>query len=102
MGSVTDKDSIDKIMGKQAEALKGFDVKTIDGHAGTVAPNQDRVDDEHLVVHVGGKLFGKDVVVETDAIEAVDSREHEIKIDRVAGWVKGSPKVAEFLDNHEA
>ncbi|MGI9015821.1 MAG: hypothetical protein ACR2HR_01730 [Euzebya sp.] len=96
MGAVTDRASIDKILHDQPEALKGYDVHTVDGHAGKLADGQDRVDEEHVVVHIGGKLFGSDVVMETEAIKAVDTAEHVVEVDRITDWVKSSPKLKNF------
>ena len=103
MTAVKDRESIDRIMHDQARALEGFTVMAIDGEAGRVAKGQDRVDDEHLLVHVGSgliKILGSDVVVETDAIDAIDTEAKEIHVDRIVDWVKASPKIQQFAQDH--
>jgi hypothetical protein len=105
MSAVTDRTSIARIVHDQADALQGFAVEAIDGTAGTVAKDQDRVDDEHVVVHVDSGflgLFGKDVVVEVDAIDAIDAEQRRIHVDRIADWVEASPKVDQYVDDHSA
>lgn len=103
MSAVKDRQSIDRIIHDQAEALHGFEVTTIDGVAGKVAKGQDQVDDQHLVVHVDKGplgLFGADVVVEVDAIDRIDAAAHEVHVDRITDWVRSSPKLDQFLDEH--
>ena len=96
MTAVHDRTSMDRIIHEQADALAGFTVLASDGEAGTVAPDQGRVDDEHLLVHVGGRIFGKDVVVETSVISAIDAREQEVHVDRIVDWVQSSPKLKDL------
>jgi hypothetical protein len=103
MTAVSDRQSIDRIIHDQADALQGFTVVAIDGAAGTVAKDQERVDDDHLVVHVDSGflgLFGTDVVVESEAIDTIDAAAKQIHIDRIADWVKASPKVDQFAEDH--
>lgn len=103
MSAVTDRTSITRIVQEQADALQGFTVEAIDGEAGTVAKDQSRVDDEHLLVHVDSGfmgLFGKDVVVEVDAIDEIDAQQRRVHVDRIADWVEASPKVEHYVQDH--
>jgi hypothetical protein len=105
MSQVTDRSSIERIVHEQAGALEGFTVVAIDGEAGRVAKHPDRIDEDHLVVHVDSGflgLFGRDVVVETEAIDAIDAQQQVVHVDRIADWVQASPKVEHFLQDHEA
>ncbi|WP_370325856.1 hypothetical protein [Euzebya sp.] len=98
MSAVTDRIDIARIVHDRPEQLAGFTIVATDGEAGQVAdaPKQDEVDDQHLVVHVGTKLFGSDVVVETDVISSVDAQAREVHVDRIADWVKSSPKLKHY------
>ncbi|CAN5383267.1 hypothetical protein BH23ACT9_BH23ACT9_05050 [soil metagenome] len=103
MSAVTDRLGIERIIRDQHEALEGFTVVAIDGEAGTVAKAQDRVDDQHLLVHIDSGLLGllgKDVVIEAEAIDSIDAAAHEIRVDRIADWVQTSPKVEAYLEDH--
>ncbi len=93
MTAITDRHEIARIISDRPEQLRGFAVTTIDGDAGRVAGHQEDVDEAHLVIHLGGKLFGKDVVIEADAIDQVDPQGQTIHVDRIRDWVKSSPKV---------
>jgi hypothetical protein len=73
--------------------LEGFKVIAKDGEAGMVSRAQDHVDDLHMAVHVGSKLLGSDVAVETEVITVIDLDAKEVRIDRIKDWVKSSPKV---------
>ncbi|MEE8602002.1 hypothetical protein [Euzebya tangerina] len=96
MSKVKDRGSIDRIIHDQADALGGFTVLARDGVAGKIAGDQDRVGDNHLIVRVGGRLRGNDVVVETTVVSAIDAAQKEIHVDRIADWVKASPKLKHF------
>ncbi len=102
MTAVSDRHSINRIVREQAEALQGFTVLTVDGEAGKVAKAQDRIDEDHLVVHVDGflGLFGSDVVVENEAIDTVDTVQRTIHVDRITDWVKSSPTVDQYTTDH--
>ncbi len=104
MTAVRDRNSIDRILHEQADALEGFSVIAIDGEAGRVAKDQSRTDPDHLLIHLDGFLgiFGNhDVVIETEAIDVVDTQTQMIHVDRIIDWVKSSPKVKQFLEDHD-
>lgn len=95
MNAITDRTEIARIIRDRPEQLRGFTVTTIDGEAGHVASShQEEVDDLHLVIHLGNRFLGKDVVIEADAIDAVDPEQQTIHVDRIRDWVKSSPKVS--------
>ncbi len=96
MSAVTDRIQIINLVHDRASELEGFRVIAKDGEAGTVHGDQDAVDDRHIVVHVGNKLFGHDVVVESDVITTIDLDAKEIHVDRIADWVKSSPNAKHF------
>lgn len=102
MTAVTDPGSIQRMVQQQAKALEGFDVVAIDGDAGRVAKRHPLADESHLVVHVGGAmgLFGKDVVIELDAVDAIDTETRQIHVDRIVDWVKASPKLDQYAEDH--
>ncbi len=97
MATITDRIDIDTYLRDPNADLSGFKVIAIDDSAGTLADKQQEVDDSHLVVHVGPKLVGHDVVVETDVVTSIDTDQREIHVDRIADWVKSSPKLKAYL-----
>lgn len=78
--------------------LIGYDVEAVDGHAGRVVPATDRIDDDHLVVRTG-RLLGREVVIETDAIREVDPDQEVVELARVKEWVKQSPKLKHYQED---
>lgn len=93
MDVITERMDIARIIKERPEQLKDFSVVAIDGPAGRVPPYQSDVDDEHLVVHAGGRIFGKDVVIEVDVIDEIDPQNRTVHVNRIVDWVKSSPKL---------
>ncbi|HUG84953.1 MAG TPA: hypothetical protein VMM13_10330 [Euzebya sp.] len=100
MPTISDRTEIFGILRDPATDLSGYSVEAIDEHAGTLAKKQDEVDDSHLVIHVGPHLVGHDVVVEADVVDRIDTDEHVIHVDRIAKWVKSSPKLKDYQRAH--
>lgn len=98
MDAVTDKTEIRRIVHDRPEQLEGFTVVATDGQAGKVGAHQEEVDDYHLVVHVGPKMLGHDVVLESDVITLVDPAAQEVHVDRITDWVKSSPRLKHYAE----
>ena len=81
------------------DALIGYRVEAVDGSAGKIDSASHDMDPEHLVVTTGGLVPHK-VVVETDAVRAVDHDEHVVEVDRVKEWVKQSPRLKQYQASH--
>lgn len=96
MATITERSDIETYLRDPAADVSGFTVVAIDDRAGTVASTQDAVDDGHMVVHVGPPIIGSDVVVETEVVTAIDTDQREIHVDRIADWVKASPKLKHY------
>lgn len=96
MDAVTDQGDIRKIIAERPEQLEGFTVVASDGQAGRVAANQDQVDDDHLVVHVGNRMLGHDVVIESEVVSRIDHKAREVHLSRITDWVKSSPRLKHY------
>lgn len=74
----------------------GFSVEALDGSAGEVvgAPVDERAD--YLVIDIGKWIFGKQVVVPTSLIKAVDLDSHAVYVNRTKAELKDSPLYGEM------
>lgn len=98
MPTITDRIAIEEYLRDPQHDLTGYKVIAIDDPAGTLTDNQDEVDDSHMVAHVGPPIIGKEVVIETDVVVEIDTDQREVRVDRIADWVKSSPKLKDFHD----
>lgn len=100
MPTITDRLDIYSMLRDPNTDLSGYSVVAIDDRAGMLSNKQDDVDDSHLVIHVGPPLLGHDVVVEADVVDRIDTDEHVIHVDRIADWVKASPRLKAYQRAH--
>lgn len=100
MPTITDQAEIFGILRDPSTDLSGYCVQAIDEEAGIITDKQDAVDDSHLVVHVGPPVIGHNVVIEADVVTTIDTDQHVLHVDRIAKWVKSSPRLKDFLNAH--
>lgn len=100
MPTLTDRIDITGYLRQHPADMAGWSVIAIDEPAGKLVDKHTEIDERHMVVHVGPPVLGSDVVVETDVVTSIDTDTHEIHVDRIADWVKSSPKFKNYKREH--